>query len=43
MQSVFDDAGIDKIVVHVNHSERVNCFSTLCNEEQEVMRRSELL
>ncbi|XP_062572924.1 zinc finger MYM-type protein 2-like [Saccostrea cucullata] len=41
MQSMFDDAGIDKKVV--NHSGRVYCCSTLYNagfEEQEVMKRS---
>ena len=41
MQSMFDDAGLDKKVV--NHSGRVYCCSTLYNsgfEEQEVMQRS---
>lgn len=41
MQSMFNDAGIDKKVV--NHSGRVYCCSTLYNawfEEQDVMKRS---
>ena len=41
MQSMFDDAGLNKKVV--NHSGRIYCCSTLYNsgfEEQEVMQRS---